>query len=79
MPFGFGLGWTQGIVLDGAQIPHEKGQLLGERTCPGYPTTQAQVHLYSPGCATVPSWAAYWPNLVNTIELSVCGGDAALC
>jgi len=24
-------------VLDGAQIPHAKGQLLGEKTCPGMP------------------------------------------
>jgi len=22
---------------------------------------------------------AYWPNLANTIEPSVCGSDAALC
>ena len=26
--------WT---LLDWAQIPHAKGQLLGERTCPGVP------------------------------------------
>jgi len=24
-------------------------------------------------------WGAYWRNLVNTIERSVCSGDAALC
>jgi len=36
MPFGL---WTRvgpmKIVLDGAQIPHAKGQLLGEKACPG--------------------------------------------
>ena len=38
MPFGL---WTrvgpQKHVLDGAQIPHAKGQLLAERTCPAMP------------------------------------------
>ena len=24
-------------------------------------------------------WGAHWRHLANTIELSVCGGDAALC
>jgi len=24
-------------------------------------------------------WDAYWRNLANTIESSMCGGDAALC
>ena len=24
-------------------------------------------------------WCAYWRNLANTTEPSVCGGDAALC
>jgi len=24
-------------------------------------------------------WVAHWRNLANTIELSMCGGDAALC
>jgi len=24
-------------------------------------------------------WGAYWRHLSNTIEPSVCGGDAALC
>jgi len=38
MPFGL---WTRvgpkKHVLDGAQIPHAKGQLLAERTCPAMP------------------------------------------
>ena len=42
MPFGL---WTQigpsKRVLDGAKIPHAKGQLLGERTCPGMPNNTA--------------------------------------
>ena len=24
-------------------------------------------------------WGAHWRNLANTIDPSVCGGDAALC
>jgi len=42
MPFGL---WTwvssRKHVLDGAQIPYAKGQLLGERTCPGMPNDTA--------------------------------------
>ena len=38
MPFGL-LTWVgpRKHILDGAQIPHVKGQLLGERTCLGMP------------------------------------------
>jgi len=39
---------------------------------------EAQVQSYSPGGANVPSWEGTWRNLANTIEPSVCGGDAAL-
>jgi len=37
---GYGLGWAKEAcirLLDRAQIPHMKGQLLGERTCTGMP------------------------------------------
>jgi len=40
---------------------------------------KAQVQSYSPGGANKPSWEAHWRHLANAIELSVCGGDAALC
>jgi len=31
MLFGFGLGWAQGIVLDGAPAPPWEGIIFGER------------------------------------------------
>jgi len=52
----FGL-WTRvgprKHVLEGAQIPHVKGQLLSERTCSGGPK-EAHVQSYSPGVVIVP-------------------------
>jgi len=36
---------------------------------------EAQVQSYSPGCVNV----THWRNLANTIQPSVCGGDAAFC
>ena len=40
---------------------------------------EPQVQKYLPGGANVPTWKAYWRHLANTIEPSVCGGDAVLC
>jgi len=41
---------------------------------------EAQVQSYSPGGTNMcsPMWA-HWCHLANTIEPSVCGGDAVLC
>ena len=85
-------------LLNGAEISHAKGQLLGKgharacfltvcrELCKNGGTDrytvwvvdwsgpkEAHVQSYLPG------GRAHWCNLVNTIELSVCDGDAALC
>jgi len=39
---------------------------------------EAQVQSYLPGGANVPSLWAHWRHLANTIEPSLCGGDAVL-
>jgi len=105
MPFGL---WTRmgpsKHVLDGAKMPHAKGQLLGERTCLGMPNDTAvscakmaelidlpfglwtrvgrRKHKFNHICKTAPMCPHGRANRLqpeNTIELSVCGGDAALC
>jgi len=40
---------------------------------------EAKVQSYSPGGTNVPSLWTHWRHLANTIEPSVCGGDAVLC
>jgi len=53
------------------------------RTCPAVDILKATQQGAAPvrcgcrfGCAR---WGAHWRHLANTIEPSVCGGDAALC
>jgi len=42
-------------------------------------STSSIVFTSSPGGAKVLTWRAHWRHLANTIESSVCYGDAALC
>jgi len=78
----------------GSQSLHVKEQFLGERMCPGIPdnTVPSSVHKrlnrsrYHLCCGLGLGWrkhvlhGAHWCNLVNMIELSLCGSDdVAFC
>jgi len=92
IPFGM---WTRvspkNHVVDGVQMSTREGTILRAkrsrsghvRTCPAvgiFKVTQQGAELVQCGCRLgVPDSGAHWRHLTNTIERSVCGGDAALC
>ena len=76
----------------GVQIPVCEGAILRAkggrpRTCPGHVQWLIYSKLLSNGQnryvadddRVVLDMSAHWLHLANTIPLSVCGGDAALC
>ena len=87
MPFGL---WAQmGLrnrVLDGVQIPRGKGQFWGKGAAEMAELIDLPFGLWTRmgrrkhkfnrwrQCA-IPFWA-HWRNLTNTVEPSICGGDA---
>jgi len=90
----FGM-WTRvgprNHLLDGAQIPMHDGSVLRAKRgwpkiCPDMCNSQ-YTHSDSAGgrnglvCMPIGVYymGAHWRHLVNTMEPSMCGGDAALC
>jgi len=85
---GYGLRWAKEAMYEMlVQIPHVKGQFLGEKNMPGHAQrhsalsgAKVAVHIEmsfglwtrGPKEACV-TWGAYWRNLANTIELFVFG------
>jgi len=81
-------------VLDGFQIPHVKGSFEGERGGPLYSIRTVCSELCKNGWSDrdvvwevdsggpkkhVLDWGEHWSHLANSIEPSVCGGDANYC
>jgi len=90
MPFGL---WTRvgprKHILDGGGDRHAKGQFLGERTCSD-DTAVCSAKMAQPIEMLLRLWTRVGrrkhalhgntlASLVNTIEPSVCCGDATLC
>jgi len=72
MPFRLWARMGPRIVLDGFQIPHAKGQLLGEMTCPGTleDTLPLAVQKWL-NRSIYPHGRAHCRHLAHTIEPSV--------
>ena len=72
MPFRLWARMGPKIVLDGFQIPHAKGQLLGEMTCPGMPEDNRPLAVQKwLNRSIYPHGRVHWRHLAHTIEPSV--------